>query len=214
MNSASKVMVGRVGKGSAYLDLSQALSGILLSLFMLGHTLFVFGIVFGAKFFDQVAGFFESTNLAQIGGPIVGLIFLVHFILAARKIPFTTKEQKIVWRQALMLKHSDTWLWLVQVITGMLLLLLGSIHVWVILNDLPITALKSKELVQSGLWLYFNLLFLFSVALHLGIGLYRVGAKWGFVTRSNRFQVKKVIWGLIGGLILLDLISLFRFYFL
>lgn len=213
MNTA-KVMLRGGSRSSAYLDLTQALSGVLLSLFMLGHTFFVFSIVFGANFFDKLANFFESTNLAQIGGPLIGFLFLLHFFLAARKVPFTTYEQKIVWRQAIMLKHLDTWLWLVQVITGMLILLLGSIHIWVILNDLPITALKSKELLREGLWLYFNLLFLLCVALHLGIGLYRVGAKWGFVTRANRLKVKKIVWGLIGGLILLDLISLFRFYFL
>lgn len=212
--STARAMLKMGSRSAAYLDLTQAISGVLLSLFMLGHTLFVFSIVFGANFFDKLANFFESTNLAQVGGPIIGFIFLLHFILAARKVPFTTHEQKIVWRQAVMLKHLDTWLWLVQVITGMLLLLLGSIHIWVILNDLPITALKSKELLREGLWLYFNLLFLVCVALHLGVGLYRVGAKWGFVTRSNRLKIKKVIWGLIGGLILLDLISLFRFYFL
>ncbi|SDN31995.1 succinate dehydrogenase subunit C [Desulfonauticus submarinus] len=210
---ASNVVSLNVSKAPAYMDWSQAISGVILSLFMLCHTLFIFSVVFGAKVFNKVALFFEDTGLAQTGGVILALIFLVHFILAARKIPFSFKEQQTVWKHAKMLKHQDTWLWLVQVFTGMSILLLGSIHLWVILNDLPITALKSKLLIQSGLWLYFNILFLLCIALHLGIGLYRVGAKWGFVTRANRSKIKKIVFGLIGALIVLDVISLIRFYF-
>jgi len=200
-------------KIAASLDVLQALTGLGLALFMFAHTLFVFSVVFGSKVFDSLAAFFESTGLAQAGGVGLGAVFLLHFILAARKIPFTSQEQRIFKRHVLQLNHLDTWLWLVQVISGMIILLLGSIHIWVILNDLPITAIKSKTLVQQGLWVYFNLLFLFCVALHLGIGLYRIGVKWGFILRANRGKMQKIMWGIIGMLVGLDLISLIAFYF-
>ncbi|MDQ7031724.1 MAG: succinate dehydrogenase/fumarate reductase cytochrome b subunit [Desulfonauticus sp.] len=197
----------------AYLDLSQAITGIFLCLFMLTHTLLVFSIIFGEKCFNKVALFFESTGLAWSSGIFLTIIFLFHFLLTARKIPFSFTEQAKFWSQAKMINHQDTWLWLVQVLTGIVILLFGSIHIWVILNDLPITALKSKHLMQKGGWVYFYVLFLFSVAFHLGLGLYRIGVKWGFITSQNRLKSKKYLFILVGTLIMIDSISLLFFYF-
>ncbi|MDD2219163.1 MAG: succinate dehydrogenase/fumarate reductase cytochrome b subunit [Desulfoplanes sp.] len=201
-------------KTSAVLDWLEVLSGAGLVLFILGHSLFVASVLFGAATFDGLAGFFESTGLAQVGGPLIGSVFLLHFILAARKIPFRTEQQKTLWAHARLMRHEDTWLWLVQAITGMLILFMGSIHMWIILNDLPITATKSVALAHSGLWLWFYLVFLFCVAMHVASGIYRAGVKWGYIRRDNRAKAKKALYILAGALVFLDLVSLIRFYFL
>ena len=85
---------------------------------------------------------------------------------------------------------------------------------WVILNDLPITAAKSVELSHTGLWLVFYLVFLFCVAMHVAIGIYRAGVKWGYIRRDTRAKAKKALYILAGALVFLDLVSLIRFYFL
>ncbi len=199
---------------SAVLDWLEVSSGIGLVLFIMGHSFFVASVVLGAATFDSLAGFFETTGLAQVGGPIIALVFLLHFMLAARKIPFRASQQRVIWKHARMMRHEDTWLWLVQAVTGMLILLMGSIHMWVLLNDLPITAEKSVALLYAGTWLWFYLFFLLFVAMHVAIGIYRAGVKWGYIRRENRVRMKKYLYIFAGVLIVVDLVSLFRFYFL
>ncbi len=199
---------------SAVLDWLEVLSGIGLVLFIMGHSLFVASVVFGAGSFNGLSGFFESTGMAQVGGPLIGLVFLLHFVLAARKIPFRAAQQTVIWKHARMMRHEDTWLWLVQAATGMLILLMGSIHMWVLLNDLPITAEKSVALLYAGTWVWFYLFFLLFVAMHVAIGIYRAGVKWGYIRRENRAKMKKYLYIFAGALVAIDLVSLIRFYFL
>lgn len=199
---------------SAFLDWLEMLSGMGLVLFIIGHSLFVASVIFGAGTFNGLAGFFEDTGMAQVGGPVIALVFLLHFLLAARKIPFRAAQQAVIWQHARMMHHEDSWLWLVQAVTGMLILLMGSIHMWILLNDLPITAEKSVAMLYTGLWLWFYLFFLLFVALHVAIGIYRVGIKWGYIRRSNRERIKRYLYLFAGTLIVVDLMSLARFYFL
>jgi fumarate reductase subunit C len=160
---------------------------------------------------NAIAHFFEATYMTQVGGPIIFLIFISHFILAARKIPFNADGQEIAWAHARMLRHRNTWLWIVQVLTGMILLFLGAIHMWVVLNDLPIEAAKSATRVRSGGWLWFYFILLPVIVVHIGIGVYRIGVKWGFVTRENRKKVELYLFFrlmLIGVITLLMLASM------
>ncbi|EKO37545.1 MAG: hypothetical protein B193_3781, partial [Solidesulfovibrio magneticus str. Maddingley MBC34] len=107
-----------VGKLSAYLDWVQMLTGAVLILFMWSHLILVSSILLGAKVMNALAWFFEATYMAQVGGPLIFLTFLVHFVLAARKIPFNTKQQRVMLSNAQRLRHADTWLWVVQAVTA------------------------------------------------------------------------------------------------
>lgn len=171
---------------AAYLDFLQMLTGVGLILFMWSHMILVASINLGAGTMNALARFLEDTYMAQTGGPLIGATFLVHFILAARKLPFRSQEQKAIWEHSRRLHHLDTWLWVVQAGTAMLILIMGSIHIWTILTDLPITAAKSAARIQGGFWLVFYILLLPMIELHVGIGFYRIGVKWGIITRSNR----------------------------
>lgn len=84
---------------------------------------------------DSLAVFLETSYLAQIGGPIILLVMILHFILAARKMPFSPLELREFWRQAKMMHHMDTWLWLVQVVTAIVILVMASAHVINILSE-------------------------------------------------------------------------------
>jgi len=173
--------------------------------------LLVSSVIISPKVMDAIAWFFEATYMAQIGGPIIFLVFIGHFILAARKIPFTADGQETAWAHAKMLRHRDTWLWIVQVGTAMIVLVMGAIHMWVVLTDLPIEAAKSAARVQSGGWLWFYLVLLPMIELHVGIGAYRIGVKWGFITRANRSTAKKIEIGMFCGFMIIGLITLWVF---
>ena len=170
---------------SAYLDWLQMLTGAALILFMWSHMILVASVNLGAGVMNALAHFLEATYMAQVGGPIIACIFLFHFILAARKVPFRAEQQSTIWKLSRQLRHTDTYLWLVQAITAMIILIMGSIHMWTVLTDLPITAAKSAARIQGGFWFVFYLILLPMIELHVGIGFYRIAVKWGFARRKD-----------------------------
>ena len=145
---------------AAYLDFIQMLTGVGLILFMWSHMILVASINLGPGVMNTIAGFLEDTYLAQTGGPLIGLVFLVHFVLAARKVPFRSQEQRTIWAHSKRLHHLDTWLWVVQAVTAMIILIMGGIHMWTVLTNLPMTAAKSAARIQGGYWLVFYMILL------------------------------------------------------
>ena len=96
----------------------------------------------------------------------------------------------------------------------MIILIMGSIHMWTVLTDLPITAAKSAARIQGGFWLVFYLILLPMVELHVGIGFYRIAVKWGFAQRKDRKKFKKFENYLTAIFIAIGLITLLRFLLL
>ncbi|ACS78786.1 MULTISPECIES: hypothetical protein [Maridesulfovibrio] len=203
--------VARPGKRDAVLDWLQMLTGAGLVAFMWCHMILVSSVVISPKIMNAIAHFFEATYMAQVGGPLIFLTFLLHFALAARKIPFRAEGQATILQHAQMLKHRDTWLWVVQAVTAMVILVMGAIHMWVVLNDLPITAAKSAARVAEGGWMLFYLVLLPCVELHVSVGFYRIGVKWGFIRTENRQQAKKLESILFATFMVIGIITLIRF---
>jgi fumarate reductase subunit C len=195
----------------AFLDWLQMLTGAGLVLFMWSHMVLVASINISADVMNAIAKFFEATYMAQVGGPLIGATLLFHFILAARKMPFRTDEAVSFWKHGRFLKHTDTWLWLIQVFTALIILVMGSIHIWTVLTNLPITAAKSAARVQGGFWLYFYLILLPMVELHVGIGFYRIFIKWGIVRKRGRKYFKRFENLLTAIFILIGIITIIRF---
>lgn len=210
----STLHVPAPSRASAYLDWLQMLTGAGLIMFMWSHMILVSSVLLGPGAMNALAYFFEATYMAQVGGPMIGLVFLVHFVLAARKLPFRSAEQKAIWYHSKTMRHRDTWLWLVQAVSAMIILIMGAIHMWVVLTDLPITAAKSAARIQGGWWLLFYLVLLPMVELHVGIGFYRIAVKWGFAKRADRKKFKKLENYLTGAFILIGLLTLLRFLLL
>jgi fumarate reductase subunit C len=199
--------------GPNRLDFFQALSGALLILFLWAHLLLVSSVIISPALMNWIGWFFEATYMAQIGGPCIFLLMLYHFVIAARKMPFRDGELCIFWKNAQQLRHKDTWLWLVQVATALIILVMGSIHMYTVLTTLPITAARSATRVQEG-WLPFYLLLLPMAELHVGIGFYRLGVKYGYITRASRVRWQRNEYVMTGAFILIGLLTLARLYFL
>jgi len=205
------MFVSAPSKTSAYLDWLQMLTGAGLILFMWSHMVLVASVNLGPEAMNTIARFFEDTYMAQVGGPMIGATFLLHFVLAARKVPFRLEQQTTIWKHSKVLHHTDTWLWVIQVVTAMIILIMGAIHMWTVLTNLPITAAKSAARIQGGYWAVFYFILLPMVELHVGIGFYRIGVKWGVIKRKNRKSYKKFENILIGIFILIGVITLIRF---
>jgi len=163
---------------SARLELVLAISGIGMSLFMIGHTALLSTVLLGADALDTLAEFLEKYYLLHSVVPFLVALFLGHIFLAARKLPVSFSEQAALLRHSRSLKHFYTWAWNVQIITGVLLAMLIAIHLWTILTDLPIEAHKSGGKI-TGKYLYFDAPFAVLVYTHMSAGLYRISVKWG-----------------------------------
>jgi fumarate reductase subunit C len=214
------------------LDAISTGTGIFLAIFMWGHMFFVSSILTGERGFNWISDLFEHYWLAQPTLVLVTIVFFVHFITASRKIPAKLAERRRVkklgddisqseWniskedRKELekVRPHKETSLWIWQVRSGMIILALGSVHLFVVMADvvqrtfnigegLGINAAETMERVQGGMWILYAIL-LYAVEVHAGIGLYRVTVKWGLgvripiigsrITRSMAQKMERIV---------------------
>jgi fumarate reductase subunit C len=195
-------------KVAARFDLIEMGSGLLLVLFMWGHMLMLATILLGENTMNGLATFLEDLYLAQVGAVGVAFLILIHFVAAGRKLPSRILEMKLIWRLTKKMRHTDTWLWLIQVVTGLAVLLFVAIHLWIVLTTFPIEAAKSSTRVAQALgYLYLPMVLL--VELHVGIGLYRVIVKW---TGWNRHKMAFLKWGLTAAFLVIGYAILAAFW--
>jgi fumarate reductase subunit C len=210
-------------------------TGLALTLFIWFHVFDVGSLLFGPRAFDRLAEILEGLYIAQPIVILVSLLFLLHAVAAARKIPARMRERRRFNRLAKELArarrgwsggegleraHDDSRLWVWQVRTGMLILVFGSFHIGLMaldtFTDLWGTrhgreAATTMARVASGLaWFY--LVFLVLLALHASAGVYRLALKWGVGARRSRAALRHFarIFGvafLVAGLIVLAVMA-------
>ncbi len=167
---------------ATWLELLLTISGIGLVAFMVMHMGLLVSSMVGAAIMDGLASFLERYYLLQSVAPLLILLIFAHVILASRKLPNTSRQQLALVKHVRTLWHLDTWMWGLQIVTGLGILVLVSIHLWVVLTDLPIQALKSGTRVH-GVYLWFYIPFILLVEAHASAGLYRMAVKWGWMRR-------------------------------
>ena len=172
----------QASRANAVLELALSLSGAGLAAFMLTHEALHVTLLFGAPTYDRVAEFMERYYLLTAVVPPLVALFFAHVFLVARRVPTAYSQQSTLLRHMCALRHLDTWTWLMQVLTGIALLVLASIHVWVILTDLPIEASRGGARV-FGVYIWLYVPFVVVVQMHAALGLYRIAVKWWLVSR-------------------------------
>ncbi|MGE9985177.1 succinate dehydrogenase/fumarate reductase transmembrane subunit [Desulfovibrio sp. SGI.169] len=195
------------------LDFWQALSGAVLALFICVHLILEGSVVISPRLTDGIAWLLEVTYMAQIAAPCLVLLILFHFWIAARKMPFRAGELGVFTRHSKSLREADTWLWLVQVFTAVVILAGAFFHVYTVMTDLPITVAGSAKRLHAG-WLAFHVIFLPCVILHTGIGVYRLAVKFGICSRAGRDRFRKILWIVMGCYLALGTLALSRVWFL
>jgi fumarate reductase subunit C len=204
-------------------------TGLILALFMWGHVVLVGSILTGARGFDWLAGSLEDYYIAQPTIIAIFTLVLVHAALASRKIPAQLRERKQMLELAKGLNrsgrekvatrteyspfrpHTESLLWIWQVRTGMVMLVLGSFHLVLLTLDIftplygEIAGIESTTTlarVGAGLWLPYAVLLL-CVEFHASVGLYRLAIKWGadlWMSRETMHRIEQVIFWVILGL--------------
>lgn len=207
----------REARRQALYELLSGVSGLFLALFMWGHMFFVGSILLGEPAFDWLAEGLEVTYVAQPTVAIILFLFILHAVLAARKIPAQLRERRRFvalakelhdaereWRttgeEPPLRPHVESWLWIWQVRTGMVMLVLGSFHLILMGLDVltplfgervGIEAATSIARTSAGLVWAYGLLLL-CVEFHAGVGLYRLAIKWGFGSRLGRSTLERI----------------------
>lgn len=211
------------GRSQLLYEIASGVSGLALALFMWGHLLLVGSILLGARGFDSLAGWLEDNWIAQPTVVVVLVLFLLHAAMASRKIPAQLRERRRMIALAHGLKqstgppgsafqpHLESMLWIWQVRTGMVILVLGSFHVLLLGVDVltplfgestGIEAATSTARVRGGLWPIYAVLLL-AVEFHASVGLYRLFVKWGagaWFTRPTLHRLEQIIFWLVLGL--------------
>lgn len=196
---------------SKKLDFYQVLTGVLLIAFIFGHLLLVSSVLLSPKLLNWIAVILEETYIAQFMGPFIFLLILVHFVIAARKMPFRQGELITFWRHAKSMRHWETWAWLVQIITALIIIAFAFTHVYQVMADLPITAAKSAARVQAAGGTCFYVTLLLAAWLHVGIGIFRIGVKYGYVTAALRKKFTKYLIIVVLACIFLGFMTEIRF---
>jgi len=201
-------------------------SGLVLALFMWGHVVLVGSVLTGERGFDWMATMLEDYFIAQPTVIAIFSLFLVHAIFAARKVPAQMRERKRLIQLAKGLRnsgrekvvtrtehspfrpHLESMLWVWQVRTGMIILVLGSFHLILLGIDVftplfgqvaGIESVTSMARVRAGLWLPYAILLL-CVEFHASIGLYRLAIKWGadlWLTRNTMHRIERFIFWIV-----------------
>ncbi len=212
-------------------------SGLLLALFMWGHVVLVGSILTGERGFDWMATMLEDYYIAQPTVFVIFALFLVHAVFASRKIPAQLRERRRMIELARGLSnsgrehvatrtdyspfrpHTESMLWIWQVRTGMVMLVLGSFHLVLLGLDIftplygdiaGIESETSMARVSAGLWLPYAILLL-CVEFHASVGLYRLAIKWGadlWMSRKTMHRLEQIIFWVVlvlGGVTLIVL---------
>jgi fumarate reductase subunit C len=215
-------------------EIISGLSGLLLALFMWGHMFLVGSILTGRRGFDWMATMLENYYIAQPTVVAIFVLFLLHALFASRKIPARLRERREMMRLSRDLRnsgrepvakhredspftpHLESLLWIWQVRTGAVVLVLGSFHILLLGLDVltplfgvqqGIESQTSIARVSAGLWLPYAIL-LICVEFHASVGLYRLAIKWGagsvLPRRALHIFERLLFWAFLGlGIVIL-----------
>lgn len=204
----------------AKLDYWQSVTGLILGIFIVFHMIFEASILVSNDLMEQIAHFFELRFLVEGGVPLavsalgafIFTVFIIHALLAIRKFPNRYVEYEIYKKHSDAMKHSDTSLWLTQVITGFIMFFIGSVHLYyVMMNPTSIGPIMSGNRMTDDMFAPLYIILLVSVILHAFAGLYRLAVKWIPMSKETRQNLIKIRNMSTVVFILLGLASIFRY---
>lgn len=187
----------RASKWPAYVDVAQSVTGLILGLFLFCHMAFTSSIQVGKDLFwnlIQVSGGtpifgHEQIWLHFLFVGIITLCVIIHALCALRRFPTSYKQYRDIRAHVTLVHHTDSTLWLIQLVTAVVLTGMVFAHLTPMLTA-PSEIdpnLSSVHTYHNGL--IWTLVFLVATELHGMIGLYRLGVKWDVIKgRAHGFR--------------------------
>jgi fumarate reductase subunit C len=194
----------------ARMDVLQSLSGLLLVLFVWGHMFFESSILLGKEQMYWVTKMFEGEHvfgkaypaLVSAVAAIIFALVVLHAFLAMRKFPGNHRQYQEFHRHMGAVRHADTTLWYVQIVTGFSLFFLASAHLFIVFTQPDnIGPYASSDRIWTGRsWILYAPLLL-AVHVHAAIGFYRLAMKWAPLSAANtkavRARLKIAMYGIV-----------------
>ncbi|EHP29086.1 fumarate reductase, cytochrome b subunit [Sulfurimonas gotlandica GD1] len=217
----------KIDKTPAILDFIQSSTGLILGVFIMGHILFESSILISNEMMYRVTIMFEGyyffgetyPGIISFLAGAISIIFILHAGVALKKFPNNYRQHKIMRNHVLQMKHEDTSLWVVQIMTGFIMLFIGSVHLYTMMaepSNIGPFASSYRVVHEHMAPLYF--LLLLSVVSHAFIGLYRLAMKWGFMesrnTKVSRRRFKLLMKSLIVIYIVVGSLSLMKYIYI
>ncbi len=211
----------RASRKTAYADVAQSVTGLILGIFLFCHMAFTGSVNFGKDLFANLisvsgGAFFDGQEHLWMHVVFVGFIFIcivIHAFCALRRFPTSYKQFRDIRAHARMVHHEDTTLWMIQLVTAFLLFLLVFPHVISMLTHPSIfdPNLIGVHTYDNGL--LYTFIFLVVTELHGMIGLYRLAVKWDIFAKNpdsnlidQRAQTERA--GLRKGMLIVALIMI------
>ena len=97
----------RIASTELYFELISGASGLVLALFMWGHMILVGSILTGERGLNWLATMLEDYYIAQPTVVFIFLLFVIHAVMASRKIPAQLEERREVIKLGRALKNSS-----------------------------------------------------------------------------------------------------------
>ena len=217
----------KIDKIPARLDFLQSFTGLILALFIAGHLLFEASILISDEMMYRVTIMFEGyyffgekyPGIISFLAAAISIIFILHAGIAMKKFPSSYRNYRVIKEHIKSMKHEDSSLWMIQVITGFMMFFMGSVHLFIMMSepsDIGPYASSYRVVEEYMGVLYFMLLL--SVVSHAFIGLYRLALKWGFMegknTKVSRAGFKFLMKAFIAIYIVVGLSSLARYTYI
>jgi succinate dehydrogenase / fumarate reductase, cytochrome b subunit len=180
----------------------QALTGLLLVLYVIIHTADNATILFSTKSYEDMLSFWHHTlphwfYILMVLG-LAG-IFLIHTFNGIRIASKPYKDIDVSWKHNVKLLHSGTMFWYTQVITGSAIAIFGIWHLIIQHGSVATqTAAQSAERMSITVFLIY-LIFLAALMFHSFNGVRSVIIKLGYMTDKGK---EAILVGLAGLLIL------------
>lgn len=221
LNGIDLVETKQKSKAYAWCDVLQSVSGLLLGLFLFCHMGFTSSILLGKDVFWSLVSltggyFFDGVDHLWMHSVFVGIIFVlvvIHAITAVRKFPSNYKAFRIMRGHYKLLRHTDTTMWWIQFITGVILTGLVFPHILPMLMDPGEIGPYGSGLEVYHSWVWVVFLFLIVTELHGMIGLYRLCMKWCGPSNATRNFLRKLCYVLIVCMIGLGSCTIMGFYY-
>mgnify|MGYP002640485779 CR=1 FL=1 len=217
----------QIDKTPGRLDFIQSSTGLILALFIIGHLLFEASILISNETMYKMTIFFEGyyffgetyPGIVSFLAGAISVIFIVHAATAMRKFPADYKKYKVMKNHMSQMKHEDTSLWMLQVVTGFIMFFTASVHLYIMMTQPEnIGPYASSARIVDELMGPLYVVLLISVVMHAFVGLYRLALKWGFMegknTKITRKRFNFIMKFMIVAYILIGLASLAKYTYI
>lgn len=227
-NMMSNMMKNKqIDKTPARLDFIQSVTGLILVIFIMGHLLFEASILISHEAMYKMTIMFEGyyffgetyPGIISFLAAAVSVILVVHAITAMRKFPSDYRKYKVMKNHMASMRHEDTSIWMIQIITGFIMMFTASVHLYIMMSQpSSIGPYASSARIVDEFMGPLYLVLLVSVVLHSFIGLYRLAVKWGFMegkdAKASRRRLKLLMKLMIAFYLIVGLASLAKYTYI